>query len=187
MIISDSTPTKINRNQILNNIDSSKENVIFKKFPGHTAKEIAYYVPKPLSDSKPNQVVIIAGTNSLAREIYDKGVVDEYIIVDEIMEIARAARNHGVQKVHVSSILPRRGYKYRGVVEKVNNLLCMACIAEEFSFMDQVDLTLAHIDSDGIHPNYYGSTILKHNILTVFDTFRPEFMDFQEDYDSALC
>ena len=103
------------------------------------------------------------------------------------MEIARAARNHGVQKIHVSSILPRRGHKYRGVVERVNELLCMVCIAEEFLFMDQVDFTLAHIDTDGIHPNYYGSTILKNNILTVFNTFRPEYMDFHEDYDNALC
>ena len=87
----------------------------------------------------------------------------------------------------MSSILPRRGYKFRGVVEKVNELLYMVCIAEEFLFMDHVDFTLAHIDTDGIHPNHYGSAILKYNILSVFDTFNPIFMDFKEDYYSSFC
>ena len=62
----------------------------------------------------------------------------------------------------------------------------MACDAESFLFMDQVDITMAHIDSDGIHPNSYGTTILKFNFLSVFRTFDPNSMDFRNDYDNAL-
>ena len=187
MIISDSTPTRINNNQIKKNIDVSKESVIFKKFPGHTASEIAYYAPKPLGDCKPHQVVIIAGTNSLARELFENNTVDEYKVVNEILDIARAARNSGAVRIHVSSILPRRGFRYRDVVGKVNDLLFMACVAEDFSFLDQVGITLDHIAADGIHPSFYGSTILKYNILSVFDTFDRNFMDFRHDYEKAIC
>ena len=187
MILADSTPFKIKLNQIKDNINLSEEAVIFKRYPGHTAEEMAYYAPKPLCDNKPHQVVIIAGTNSLSRSIHQKGFVDEYEIVDEILQIARAARAQNVEKIHVSSILVRRGYPYREVVGKVNDLLYMSCLAENFMFMDQSDITMAHIDSDGLHPNFYGSTILKYNILTTFHTFDPNCMTFRSDYENALC
>ena len=165
----------------------TEEAVIMKKYPGHTAEEIAYYAPKPLSDNKPQQVIIIAGTNSLSRSIYQKGTVDEHEIVDEILEIARAARAHGAERIHVSSILERRIHQYRVAVPKVNDLLYMCCLAENFVFMDQSDISLAHIDSDGIHPNFHGSTILKYNILSAFRTFDSNNMTFRNDYDNALC
>ena len=107
-------------------------------------------------------------------------------MVDGILEIARAARNHGAKKIFVSSILVRRGYQYRDIVPRVNDLLYMACLAEDFVYMDQDDITLGHLDSDGLHPNFYGSTILKHNILSVFRTFNREHMNFRGDLEKAL-
>ena len=187
MIIADSTPFKIKINQIKDNINVAEEAVIIKRYPGHTAEEMAYYAPKPLHDNKPQQVVIIAGTNSLSRSIHQKGFVDEYEIVEEILDIARAARAENVEKIHVSSILVRRGYPYRDVVSKVNDLLYMCCLVEDFKFMDQSNITMAHIDTDGLHPNYYGSTILKFNILKTFRTFDPNCMTFRSDYENALC
>ena len=147
---------------------------------------MAFYAPKPLGDIKPDQVVVIAGTNSLSKSIYQNGAVDEYEVVDGILEIARAARNHGAKKIFVSSILVRRGYQYRDIVPRVNDLLYMACLAEDFVYMDQDDITLGHLDSDGLHPNFYGSTILKHNILSVFRTFNREHMNFRGDLEKAL-
>ena len=139
------------------------------------------------NDCHPNQVVIIAGTNSLTKELVENNTIDEYTVVNEILDIARAARKCGVEKIHVSSILPRRGHQYRSAVENVNNFLYMACVAEDFLFMDQVGITLDHIDSDGIHPNFYGSTVLKYNILSVFDTFDCNLMDFRSDYEKSIC
>ena len=39
-------------------------------------------------------------------------------------------------KSYISSILVRREHQYRSAVVRVNNLLCMACLAENFVFMD---------------------------------------------------
>ena len=62
----------------------------------------------------------------------------------------------------------------------------MACVAENFVYLDQCNITMDHISTDGVHPNYHGSTILKYNILTVFDTFNSYMMDFKDDYNRAM-
>ena len=52
--------------------------------------------------------------------------------------------------------------------------------------MDQSEILSCHISMDGIHPNFYGSTILKMNILSCFYTFNPYFTDFDYDYERAI-
>ena len=51
--------------------------------------------------------------------------------------------------------------------------------------MDQSAITQGHLDTDGIHLNYYGNTLLKYNILSVFRTFDPARMNFHNDYREA--
>ena len=102
------------------------------------------------------------------------------------MKTARMARDHGAKKIHVSSIMVRRGFRNCEIVKKINDLLYMACIAEEFLFIDQADITMAHISSDGVHLNSHGTAILLYNILSVFDTFDGNFIDFRKDYDYAM-
>ena len=186
MVIADSTPKRIHISQVKENIDLTQEEIIFKRFPGQTAEEIAYYAPKPLADAKPEQVIIIAGTNDLTKALYNGGVIDEYEIVENIMRIGRAARESGTKQIHISGILVRKGYHYRNGISRVNNLLETRCNDEHFIFMDQSDITGDHISSDGIHPNFYGSTLLKMNILSTFFTFNPFLSDFIEEYDTAL-
>ena len=80
----------------------------------------------------------------------------------------------------------RRGYQYGSIIPKVNDLLYMACIAENFVYMDHSAITLDHLDSDGLHPNFYGSAILKHNLLSAFRTFNPNQMNFRNEYDQVF-
>ena len=51
--------------------------------------------------------------------------------------------------------------------------------------MDQSEITLNHISGDGVHPNHYGSAILKFDILSVFNSFDANLIDFREDYERA--
>ena len=172
---------------IKSNINVREEGVIFKKFPGHTAEEISFYAPKPLSDHKPDRVVVIAGTNDLTRAMYEKSKVNEYQVVESILKIGRAARDQGAKKIYLSSIVVRRGYYYREAVNRVNDLLYMACLAEDFLYLDHSMITMDHISSDGIHPNEFGAAILKFNILSVFDSFRSDLIDFREEYERAVA
>ena len=186
MIITDSMSGGVKANCIKKNIKGKDDTIIFKRFPGHTAEEISCYAPKPLSDGKPDNVIIVAGTNDITRASYDKDCIDEFEVVGNLMKIARIAQEHGAKKIHVSSIMVRRGYRYSEAVKKINDLLYMACVAENFVFMDQADITMAHISSDGIHLNSHGTAILLYNILSVFNTFDGNFIDFRKDYEYAM-
>ena len=112
--------------------------------------------------------------------------VNEYLVVDNLMKIAKKARDAGAEKVYISEILVRHGYHFKNGVKRVNNLLHTTCQAEGFVYMDQSDITSDHISTDGVHPNFHGSTILKMNILSCFRTFNPFICDFVEEYDRAL-
>ena len=171
---------------IKKNIGVKDREVVIKRFPGHTAEEMVCYAPKPLSDKKPDQVIIIAGTNDLTRSMYDTGNVDEYEVVDNILKIGRAARDYGAQKIYVSGIMARRGYKYGETVRRVNDLLHMACVAEDFIYMSQDDIKLVHISSDGVHLNSHGTAILMFNVFSVFSSFNSDLIDFKEDYNYAI-
>ena len=185
MIISDSMLTKINYNQLKKNIDTNEETTIFKKFPGHTADEIAYYAAKPLHDNKPNQVIVIAGTNDLTKEVYRGNTVNEYEVVENLMKIGRTARDSGAYKVHISGIMARHGYQYQNAITRINNLLQYRCSLEGFLYMDQSDISSDHVSSDGVHLNFWGQNLLKMNILSCFHTFNPYFNDFEYDYERS--
>ena len=154
-----------------------------KKFPGHTADEIAYYAGKPLYDHKPNQVIVIAGTNDLSRDVFRGNTVNEYEVVESLMKIARTARDAGAYRVYVSGIMTRHGQQYKNPIARVNNLLQYRCSLEGFLYMDQSDISSDHVSSDGVHLNFYGQTLLKMNILSCFNTFNPYFNDFENDYE----
>ena len=186
MVIADSTPRNININQIKRNIDTSEESIIFKRFPGHTADEISHYAAKPLYDNKPKQVIVIAGTNDLSREVFLGNTVNEHQVVGSLLTIARTARDAGAEKVHISGILVRHGRQYQNAIKRINQLLEVRCSEEGFIYMDQSEILPCHISMDGIHPNFYGTTILKMNILSCFYTFNPYFTDFDYDYERAI-
>ena len=167
------------------NINNSEEDVIFKRFPGATSEEIAFYALKPLSDTKAEKVIIIAGTNDLTKAAYEnRGYVNEYEITKSLITIGRAARNNGAQKIFISGVIVRWGYQYRNAIKRVNNLLQSRCSDE--GFVDQSDITTAHISGDGVHLNYHGTTVLKMNLLLTFYSFNPFICNFEEDYDNAI-
>ena len=186
MVISDSMSGRVNIHQIKRNIDTSEESIIFKRFPGATADEMRHYSTKPLQDGKPNQVIIIAGTNDIQRDVHPGSTINEYQIVEDLMAIARTSREVGAQKIYVSAVMVRHGHHYRNPVIRVNNLLQSRCSDEGFIYMDQSDITSSHISTDGVHLNFFGQTILKMNILSCFNTFNPYFNDFVSDYDKSL-
>ena len=122
MVISDSMSGRVNIHQIKRNIDTSEESIIFKRFPGHTADEMRHYATKPLYDVKPNQVIIIAGTNDIQRDVQPGSTVNENQVVEDLIAIARTAREVGAKKIYVSSDMVQHGHHYRNPVIRLNNL-----------------------------------------------------------------
>ena len=186
MVFSDSMSGRVKRNEIRQNIDTNQEDVVFKKYPGHTADEMAYYAAKPMQDVRPNRVIIIAGTNDISRDVDRGRTVNEYEVVENVMKIARKAKEVGAESIYVSAVIVRHGFQYRNPVARVNKLLEATCSAEGCIFMDQSEISSSHISYDGVHLNFHGQTLLKMNILLCFHTFNPYFSDFEQDYDKAL-
>ena len=118
--------------------------------------------------------------------IYSNGHINEYEIVENVLKIGRSARENGARKINISAVLPRWGQQFRNGILRVNNLLQTRCNEEGFTFMDQVDITAAHLSQDGVHLNFLGSTILKMNILLLFHTFNPHLCSFYKDYENAM-
>ena len=186
IILSDSTVGRLTSKQLKEYLDTRKENVILKKYPGHTADEINYYCDKPLDDIQARQVIIIAGTNDISRGNYKKNI-DEAKIVADILSIAEKARMYGAENVFIGSILERKGQLYKSVITRINDELFLACVRYGYVYMDNNDITVDyHIGGDGIHPNEQGHTILKMNILKCMYSFNPYLCDFYDYYENCL-
>ena len=186
LIISDSTISRIPAWQLKENIDQDTEKVITKRHPGSTADEISFFSKKTLNDIRPDQLIIIAGTNDISRGLRDT-TLNEFKIVDDILDIGRSATQVGTKKVFISSILVRSRNQYTYTITRVNNLLEKMCNEQGFIFLDNSDITNRHISRDGLHPNKYGCTILKMNILKCFLSFNPYiFCNFDDLYNEAL-
>ena len=71
-------------------------------------------------------------------------------------------------------------------MQRVNDVLHMACVAENFAFVNQDDIKLAHVSSDGVHLNSHGTAILMFNLFSIFSSFNSNLMDFKEDYEYAI-
>ena len=78
MIITDNMSGGVKVNHIKKNTGRKDEQIFIKRFPGHTAEDIAFYATKPLTEKKPDRVIIVAGTNDLSKAVYEKKSIDEY-------------------------------------------------------------------------------------------------------------
>ena len=185
VVLCDSTIGHTTSKQFNCYLEGKEEKIILKKFPGHTADEIKWYCDHPLKNIKPRQVIVIAGTNDITKGFYEKNL-DIDTIINNIIDIGRKGRENGALNVVISSILPRRGYKFVDVIRNINNGLSKACMDEGFEFLDNLDIVLSHIGKDGIHPNNKGHTILKMNLLKCMFTFNPYCCDFTSFYDRCL-
>ena len=180
MILTDSILGRIPINQVKDNINLNQEQVIFRRYPGQTAADIAHNCTKPLNDEKPDQVIIMAGTNGIPN------TCNEYEIVEDIIKIAHEAKKVNAEKICVCSVLVRHGHQFKNLVSRINILLEARCNENGYTFVNNSDITEQHICGDGIHPNRYGQVILKMNILLCFYSFNPYFNTFREFYEKAL-
>ena len=185
LIVSDSMINRIHVNKLKNNIDFDCEDIILKKFSGATADEISHYVSHPLQMIQPSQMIIIAGTNDISNGCRDRSL-NEYKVVNDILNIARKAKTFGTNNIYISSIIVRWGYQYGNIITRINNLLENSCREEGLLYLDHLDITMRHISNDGLHLNIYGNTIMKMNLLKCFYSFNPFLCHFDKFYDYAL-
>ncbi len=131
------------------------------------------------ADLEPRVVVILAGTNDIAR---NQGFITIQHIADNIVSMAQLARANGIEPV-ICSVLPAAEYPWRkeitqvpGKVRALNAMLkewarCSnVTYVDYFSAMaDERDGLPASLASDGIHPTSAGYYMMEGIIKPVLD------------------
>jgi lysophospholipase L1-like esterase len=152
-------------------LDPDKQRVNINKFPAATARQIRHYAHYALDEDHPSQVIIVAGTNDVAYDTNSSGA-DPEIIAERIMDIARDCRSKNVKDIHVSSIMPRREYRYRSTIDQINTILRRKCDQEHFYYIDNANIYTGDLD-DGVHLNYEGNQKFISNLLNCCSSYNP--------------
>ena len=178
LILSDSTIGQLTAKEVRRHLDKDTEEVFVNRHPGATASEISYYSKLSLDELRPERVIVFAGSNDISRSYQSTRSVNEYEVVNNILNIARNAKNAGAKSIYISSVLSRSGYEFKNIIKRVNNLLDASCVDEGFYFLDHSDVTTSHLGYDVLHCNRFGYCILKMNILRCFTSFNSFICDF---------
>ena len=122
-----------------------------------------------LEDEHPSNVVLIAGGNDLP---------ERDLPPEEIKKVAnclleggvRCREQYGVEKVYISSIMPRSNSSFQGNRHRLNIMLKEMCRENHITFIDNDNIVLRpHGHHDGVHLNDEGSDTLSANLLNVLN------------------
>ena len=132
----------------------------FRRFHGAKLDFIKEYAKIHLVKEMPDTVVVAAGGNDLSP---GKSTLE---IANKIIDCGVMSKMHGARKVVISSVMPRSNFHYQLGRHQLNGLLRKLCIANNFCFLENSNITLSkHIANDGVHLNFDGTKVLANNIL----------------------
>ena len=134
------------------------------KFHGRKAHEITEYMPVNLQKDKPKSVVIVASGNGVPTENQCSLSQLEKIVYD-VVSSGALCKDNGVERVMISSFLPRQSAFYQVRRHNLNKMLQSECVAKGFEFTGNDNIVLdKHVSDDGVHLNARGSSLLCKNI-----------------------
>ena len=94
-------------------------------------------------------------------------------IANEIIETGLLCRRYGVQHIFISSVLLRRQFYQQQRCRDLNAFLRDLCVVHNFIFIDNANISVEHLFTDGVHLTDQGSQILCDNYLfylnSIFD------------------
>ena len=141
------------------NRDYKGERARIHRFHGKKARHIKHYVPVHMKEDRPDTCVIVAGGNDLPDE------TPILQIANELIEAGITCKNHGATNVIISSVLPRSNSRCQSRREELNRLLVDLCVVHNFVYMDNWNMSVQHLRSDGVHLNKFGDDVLLFNLL----------------------
>ena len=132
-------------------------------YNGATAPHLAVYSDVLLAN-KPTDILIHVGCNDVwGRNIRN---VSSQEIANDIIQLAIKCRQHGVQKIYISSLLITRVASSNIQVHEVNTLLKSMCELNNFQYIDNSFLTDHYLDDD-VHLSNHGKRLFVDNYLSV--------------------
>ena len=137
-----------------------------KAFPGARAKHLNHYLVPSLEEHEYDCAIIHVGINDILRHKNENELKN---LPEDILKIANSCRNHNINKVFVSSILP--SLRTSIDIEKINNELKNLCFRNGFEFIYHQQITTSHLWEDGVHLTNRGKSILANNFVTKVNNF----------------
>ena len=117
--------------------------------------------------------IIHVGINDILRH-NDKNELKN--LPEDILKTANYRKNHNINKVFVSSILP--SLRTSIDIKKINNELKNLCFRNDFEFIYHQQITTSDLWEDGVHLTNRGKSILAKTFVTKVNNFYNVDSDF---------
>ena len=150
---------------------------IIHRFPGGKARHMKSQIATHLQEELPDVAVIQCGGNDIP--LGQRNTTRMLEITNHIMDMVQECKQHGVERIIVSSVLPRESAIYQLRRKELNDILRSLCDLQNIVFLDNdrhfdTDKRIIlskHIDYDGVHFNESGSIRFRDNIIDTLNTF----------------
>jgi len=163
-IFGDSHLRHVKRNLINQSLTNASADLHWDS--GMKTGRLSKYADIVLAEEKPDLVVISIGTN----DIHETCNPD--YIANEIINVGILSKKHGVKKVFITAVLPRKSFKLRKLINQVNDILIGLCHVHDFVFIKhQANITLKHLNEGGKHLNHDGVRLFASNIVDCVNYF----------------
>ena len=168
-IISDSTCSRVRKNDIDEMIDQKQEEVQINKFPNAEADEILHYSLYHLEKNCPDNLIVVAGLNDLLHH-KDRANADCKSIAEKVITIGKVAREKGVARVCISGLVRPKYYNCQLPTDAINHYLIDLCAREGFIFLNQNNIESSDM-GDAVHVGNHGMHKLRDNIFNGLYTY----------------
>ena len=139
-------------------------------YRGKKSHEIRDRVREHLEMTKTDSVIVLGGGNDLPTSRRNPTTPES--IAETLIGIGIDCKNANipVEKIGISSVLPRAEAYMQGRRKKINDLLREKCKVHNFAFIENDNIILSrHIQRDGVHLNRAGTEKLATNFLDVLN------------------
>ena len=189
-IIGDSTCKTLKNRDLQRHIDNNNEKAFISYHPNAEAEQIRHYSKFQLEHNKPDNIIILAGTNDIlhhpsmtTQNEYMGPPIDPAEIAEKLMRIGSEAKEAGVKRVCVSTLIRPTFDKGRFEVEKVNTYIRQLSSREGFVMIEQSNIGRADM-GDAIHVNWKtGTDKLMQNVFSQLHTYKGPQQNYRRDRD----
>ena len=140
----------------------SENNYIGRGISGQTTSHMLVRFRRDVIDLKPKYVVILAGTNDIAR---NNGEISLENILGNIISMCELAKANGIRPV-VCSVLPAASYRWRPEVKPAEDIVRLNAMLRDYAHDNRIPYVDYHsalkdennglpaeYAADGVHPN----------------------------------
>ena len=153
--------TKNIRKKEINDMYVGEGTISFRRFHGAIARDVKKYIGVHLEEETPESVIIQTGGNDLPTPRSNPIPVTEIAV--DIIKSGLLCKRAGVKNIYIGGVLLRRPHYTQARCRELNDILKGESKNHGFIYIDNSNIDMNHVQSDGVHLTYEGSNILRDN------------------------